>query len=1054
MKDALEIFASRLPPPGSVPGGTYALSSLTGSADAFLALALATGETGSGTLVLAVTPGIPDADRLVDDLRLLTHSPAAPTFQTRILEFPTLLSGDKASLGTRLKTLAALKAWSLSPYPCVVVTPFPALATTIPQGSVPALRFGTDPLTFADICAKLADLGYNRVPTVEQEGDYSVRGGIVDAWSPGDEFPVRAEFFGDDLESLRTFDAASQRSIERIATVELMPIRDKAEGSDDGDRPRTTLLDLLPGDATILALEHNSYQLPVTNGPRPTVYIGDPAPRGVPTMPFQTTPLPGFAELGAEEAHHPELFDAARLRLNQHLEASEKRGDHILRMDDLSGGFEISAGAPGHPGRQGLLVVTKADRVFTKKKTRLSRTVSAQGPRLNDFDDLEPGEYVVHVDYGVGRFIGSSEILMDGKRSEVFTIEYADGAKLHVPSTHAHLLSRYVGVKGEQVHLHRLDGKRWNKDKADAQKAVADLAAALLETQAKREIVPGFVYDVACDGLDAFEAAFPYEETPDQLAAITAIKKDLGGRKPMDRLICGDAGYGKTEVAMRAAYIAALNGKQTAVLAPTTVLAEQHFETFTSRFDGTPVRIESVSRFQSSGTHSGTFKRLATGACDIVIGTHAILSSKIAFRDLGLIIIDEEQRFGVRHKEFLKRLRATADVLTLSATPIPRTLYLSMTGARDLSLLRSPPRERVAVETTVVRDSDQTVRAAIEAELLRGGQVFFLHNRVTTIGKVEKRIKEIFGNQKMPGTDKPIRIVVAHGQMDSRTLARKMRDFERGEYDVLLSTTIIESGIDIPRANTILVDQAHTFGLADLYQLRGRVGRSSKQGHAIFLLPQDGLVDSDARERLAALKRHGGLGAGFNLAVRDLELRGAGNLLGSQQSGHIAAVGFGLYCQLLKRTIAALKGEKLEEIVDVHLNLDFIDYSPASEDADAAAALPYDYVEEEVQRMSIMKRFAEAMDLKVVKALGEELVDRFGKLPPAARRLVKLAELRVLCARARINHVDVKGTRAVFYSCGSRDIAFVRDLKGEKPDRKIQELMGFVQEAKESGSRA
>ena len=325
---------------------------------------------------------------------------------------------------------------------------------------------------------------------------------------------------------------------------------------------------------------------------------------------------------------------------------------------------------------------------------------------------------------------------------------------------------------------------------------------------------------------------------------------------------------------------------------------------------------------------------------------------------------------------------------------------------------------------------------------------------MTTIGKVEKRIKEIFGNQKMPGTDKPIRIVVAHGQMDSRTLARKMRDFERGEYDVLLSTTIIESGIDIPRANTILVDQAHTFGLADLYQLRGRVGRSSKQGHAIFLLPQDGLVDSDARERLAALKRHGGLGAGFNLAVRDLELRGAGNLLGSQQSGHIAAVGFGLYCQLLKRTIAALKGEKLEEIVDVHLNLDFIDYSPASEDADAAAALPYDYVEEEVQRMSIMKRFAEAMDLKVVKALGEELVDRFGKLPPAARRLVKLAELRVLCARARINHVDVKGTRAVFYSCGSRDIAFVRDLKGEKPDRKIQELMGFVQEAKESGSRA
>ena len=800
----------------------------------------------------------------------------------------------------------------------------------------------------------------------------------------------------------------------------------------EGDTPLGSLFDLLPPDATVLALEHNAYNLetvpsfPILHSSFSIFFTGDPAPRGVPTLGFQTAPLPGFAELGAEEAHHPELFDAARQRLDRHIQAAERRGDHVLRLDDLSAGFEIP----------GLVVVSKADRVFTKKKTRRVTASPVSGQRLNDFDDLEPGEYVVHVDYGVGRFVGSSEIVAaDGKRSEVFTIEYADGAKLHVPAAHAHLLSRYVGVKGETVKLHRLDGKRWNKDKADAQKAVADLAAALLETQAKRELVPGFAYDTACEGLDAFEAAFPYEETPDQLAAIAAIKGDLAARKPMDRLICGDAGYGKTEVAMRAAYIAALNGKQTAVLAPTTVLAEQHFETFTSRFDGTPVRIESVSRFQTAGTHSGTFQRLATGACDIVIGTHAILSSKVAFRDLGLIIIDEEQRFGVKHKEFLKQLRATADVLTLSATPIPRTLYLSMTGARDLSLLRSPPRERVAVETTVVRDSDMIVRTAIEAELARGGQVFFLHNRVTTIGKVEKRLREILPK---------LRIVVAHGQMDARTLARKMRDFERGDYDVLLSTTIIESGIDIPRANTILVDQAHTFGLADLYQLRGRVGRSSKQGRAIFLLPADGLVDSEARERLAALKRHGGLGAGFNLAVRDLELRGAGNLLGSEQSGHIAAVGFGLYCQLLQRTVALLKGEKVKEIVDVKLNLDFIDASPASTDPEAATSLPYDYVEEDAQRMSFMKRFAEAMDVKVVKALAAELEDRFGKLPPPAKRLVLLAELRVRCAAERISHIDVKGTRAVFYRCGSRDIAFVRDLKGKKPDRKIHELIGLV----------
>ena len=1035
MKDALELFASRFAPPSLKEGGAVAISSLTGAADAFLALAL----TKGSRLVLAATPGLPDADRLADDLHTLSATiPSARNI--RVLEFPPPLAGDVGALGTRLKTLAALRAWPLSPYPCVLVVSSPALSSPVPTGAPPVISLGTDPIKFGEICEKLATFGYNRVPMVEQVGDFSVRGGIVDAWSPGEEFPIRAEFFGDDLESIRTFDAATQMSIERIDKAALLPAGSKDEEQDK----QCSLLDLLPDSSTVLALEHNDYSLPVprtvASEMRPYqftfVYTGDPAPRGVPTGKFQTSPLPGFAELGADEAHHPELFDAARGRLERHLAAAKKRGDLVLAIDDLSGGFEL-APSTNIAGAKALLVVAKSDRVFAKRNTHLRgrNAALARGARLNDFDELDPGEYVVHVDYGVGRFIGSSEILVNGKRSEVFTIEYADGAKLHVPAAHAHLLSRYVGVKGEAVRLHRLDGKRWAKDKADAQKAVTDLAAALLETQARRELVPGFAYDVECDGIDAFEAAFPYEETPDQAAAIAAVKKDLAAQKPMDRLICGDAGYGKTEVAMRAAFIAAMNSKQTAVLAPTTVLAEQHFETFTSRFDGTPIRIESVSRFQSAATHKGTFQRLATGACDIVIGTHAILSSKIAFRDLGLIIIDEEQRFGVRHKEFLKRLRATADVLTLSATPIPRTLYLSMTGARDLSLIRTPPRERVAVETKVVRDSAATVRAAVGAELARGGQVFFLHNRVSTIGKAEKRLNE---------TCPEARVVVAHGQMDARTLARKMRDFERGKFDVLLSTTIVESGIDIPRANTIIVDHAEMFGLADLYQLRGRVGRSSREGHAYFLLPAEGLVDSDARERLSALQRHGALGSGFNLAVRDLELRGAGNLLGSQQSGHIAAVGFGLYCQLLQRTIAMMKGEKVQDIVDVKLHLDFIDYSPASEDDASAAALPYSYVEEDVQRMSFMKRFAEATDEKVVVALASELRDRFGPLPPAAKRLVALAKLRVACAAAKISNIDAKDRRAVFYKVGSRDVAFVRDLKGKTPDRKIAELISFA----------
>ena len=1042
MEKALRLFESRFLPADIPDGSSFAVSSLTGIANAFAALALLSrGGEPSENVILAVVPGIPDADRLADDLRLVVDASQSIFHRTRILELPPRLDGDKTALGMRLKTIAALRAWDISPYPCVVVAPSAALATPLPPLTEPPLVLAAKektsssaPRRFSDICEQLSKNGYSRTISVEQPGEFSVRGGILDVWPAGEEFPVRAEFFGDDLESLRLFDAGTQISVERIDSATVLPLSSGISGLPAESGNANGLISILPDSATILAIGHGEYSAETLAGRKSThrtVVTGDPAPQGVSVLGFQTAPLPGFAELGAEEAHHPELFDAARQRLDRHLASAAAQGAHILRIDDASSGFELRA----ESGFCGLAVVAKSDRVFAKKKTSRIRGTSSRtktGARINDFDELEPGEYVVHVDYGIGRFIGSSEIVVDGKRSEVFTIEYADDAKLHVPAAHAHLLSRYVGVKGESVNLHRMDGKRWSKDKAAAQKAVADLAAALLDTQAKRETIPGFSYDTDCDGLDAFEAAFPYEETPDQAAAIAAIKKDLASTKPMDRLVCGDAGYGKTEVAMRAAYIAALNGRQVAVLAPTTVLAEQHFETFTSRFDGTPVRIEAVSRFQSSGVHDGTFQRLAAGVCDIVIGTHALLSGKVAFRDLGLIIIDEEQRFGVRHKEFLKNLRATADVLTLSATPIPRTLYLSMTGARDLSLLRTPPRERVAVDTKIVTDSDEIVAAAVQSELERGGQVFFLHNRVTTIGKAEKRLKSI-----VPGA----RIVVAHGQMDTRTLARKMREFERGDADILLSTTIIESGIDIPRANTILVDRADLFGLADLYQLRGRVGRSSRQGRAVFLLPTGGLVDSDARERLDALKRHGGLGAGFNLAMRDLELRGAGNLLGAQQSGHIAAVGFGLYCQLLQRTVSALKGEKVHDIVDVKLNLDFIDLSPASEDPDAAAALPYGYVEEDALRMSFMKRFGEAADMHAVKAIAAELEDRFGRMPPAARRLIKMAELRVICARAGIGGIDVTGTRAVFHENGTRNITAVTTLKSRSADRKLSELL-------------
>ncbi len=1030
--ERMELFEKAFKTVAENPSPMLALSSLTGSAAAFAAAALARSpREGTPGMVLVVTPGLVEADDLVADLAVLERSGTV-----RALEFPPPIEDDRSTTAARLKTAAAIGAYHLRPYPLVIVAPATALATPVPAAAavaaatihlaLPATAETATP-SFADLQTRLLAAGYERAPEVEAPGQFAVRGGVLDAWSPDDAAPIRAEFFGDDLESLRSFDPALQTSTGPLERAELAPV--EIRGSDSEGAP--TIADSLPPGSTLVFLEHNEYSSLVPppeklNAFPRVIFTGDPAPKGVPSADFQTSPLPGFAELGVEAARNPELLEAARSRLHAHIDAARKRGSLVCEDEDLGGGFEVP----------GLVVVTKSDRVFAHRRAAPRRAAASYtGERFTNTIDLDPGELVVHVDYGIGIFQGSTEIEVGGQRSEVFMIEYADGALLHVPTSHAHLLSRYVGVKGEQVKLHRLDGRRWAKEKEGAKRAVQDLAASLLETQARRAVIPGFAYDVEAEGVAEFEAAFPYEETEDQARAIADVKRDMAEPRPMDRLVCGDAGYGKTEVAMRAAFIAAMNGKQTAVLAPTTVLAEQHFETFTSRFDGTPIRIESVSRFQSDATHKGTFQRLATGACDIVIGTHAILSSKIAFRDLGLIIIDEEQRFGVRHKEFLKHLRATADVLTLSATPIPRTLYLSMTGARDLSLIRTPPRERVAVETKVVRDSAATVRAAVGAELARGGQVFFLHNRVSTIGKAEKRLNE---------TCPEARVVVAHGQMDARTLARKMRDFERGKFDVLLSTTIVESGIDIPRANTIIVDHAEMFGLADLYQLRGRVGRSSREGHAYFLLPAEGLVDSDARERLSALQRHGALGSGFNLAVRDLELRGAGNLLGSQQSGHIAAVGFGLYCQLLQRTIAMMKGEKVQDIVEVKLHLDFIDYSPASEDDASAAALPYSYVEEDVQRMSFMKRFAEATDEKVVVALASELRDRFGPLPPAAKRLVALAKLRVACAAAKISNIDAKDRRAVFYKVGSRDVAFVRDLKGKTPDRKIAELISFA----------
>jgi transcription-repair coupling factor (superfamily II helicase) len=993
--------------------------------------------------------------------------------------YPQQMEQDAEAAGARLRVIRALSAQhsALSVQrstPSVVVTSLQALLQPAPdpdaveRASVTLRVGGRYP--FDALVAQLVAAGYERAPDVDAPGRLAVRGGLLDVWPPAASAPWRAEFFDAELESLRTFDPATQCSAEKGESVWLPPCG-------EGGLATVQLADLLPPHAAILWLDHDRIRAGTLFPPEGLrhplswealesrvsarepwlqLFSGDPPPAHTPAAPLEIAALPGLAELGAGEAHHPELLASARKRLLDDFERRARAGETVMVCADTAGTCELLARELGPDTRvqvrrhalsggftlPGLTVAAQPD-LYAVRKQSLRRPVTpaaARGGRVENAADLEPGDLVVHVDHGIGRFLGSTEVEVDGHRSEVFTIEYAEGAKLHVPVSHAHLLSRYVGVAGHKAKLHRLGGRRWTREKADAERAVADLAASLLETQARRNVVEGLSFNAEPPWLHEFEAAFPYQETVDQEKVIADVKRDMAASRPMDRLVCGDAGYGKTEIAMRAAFIAVMNGRQVAVLVPTTVLAEQHFETFTDRMSAYPVKIEVVSRFHSHAKRKRILSAVGHGHVDIVIGTHALLGADVGFKNLGLLIIDEEQRFGVTHKERLKQVRQVVDVLTLSATPIPRTLYMSMTGARDMSLLQTPPRERVAVETKVARDADAVIRTAIRQELSRSGQVYFLYNRVMTIGLMARRLEKLVPEA---------RIAVAHGQMPSSELARIMREFEAGEIDVLLCTTIVESGLDIPRANTILVHRADRFGIADLYQLRGRVGRSSQKGFAWLLLPEYGHVDEDARQRIAALQKHSGLGAGFNLALRDLEIRGAGNLLGAAQSGHIAAIGFGLYCQLLRRTIARLKGEAPPLLVDVDLALDFLDFSPGTLDPGSSACLPYGYVEDEAHRMILHRRIAEAVTVKEVRALRDELADRYGRLPGAVLRLLRITELRVLAAEKRIGRIETRENKVYIYRQRERSPLLTRNhlpiLKGKDADARLTSVFHALQ---------
>jgi transcription-repair coupling factor (superfamily II helicase) len=624
--------------------------------------------------------------------------------------------------------------------------------------------------------------------------------------------------------------------------------------------------------------------------------------------------------------------------------------------------------------------------VAARPEPRKSKTAAF----VSDFRDLTVGDYVVHVEHGIAQYQGLKEIEQDGLTVEFMILEFAEGAKLYVPLTRLDLIQKYRSTDtGPAPQLSRLGTQQWAKTKARVRKAMQDMTAELLKLYAERETVQGNAFSADNEFQRAFEDSFDYTETDDQLSAIRAIKYDMESPQPMDRLLCGDVGYGKTEVAMRAAFKAVQDGKQVAVLTPTTVLSFQHFETFKKRFADFPINIEMISRFRTLKEQKLIAEQVESGKVDILIGTHRILSKDIKFQDLGLLIVDEEQRFGVRHKERLKQMRKQIDVLAMSATPIPRTLHMSLVGLRDMSVIETPPKDRMAIQTVVAKFDEKIVRSAIELELERGGQAYFVHNRVESIFELAARIQEL-----VPSA----RVIVGHGQMSQGELEKVMLAFMHHKYDVLVSTTIIENGLDIPLANTILINRADRHGLSELYQLRGRVGRSNRRAYAYLLIPPDNELNDLARRRLAALKEFSDLGAGFKIAALDLELRGAGNMLGGEQSGHIEAVGFELYTSMLEEAVKAMKGESSAERPTTQLNLGI------------ALRIDESYVPEENQRLRLYKKIAGAQEEKSLDDLRAEMQDRYGALPDSTVYLLEAASLRLECERIGIAQIDRKRT--------------------------------------------
>ena len=1014
-------------------GEQASLDGAWGSSYALVAAALVDHAPGP---IVVVTPTAEESDDLADDLELFTSE--------RCLHFPAWETAASDRIvhddifGDRLRVLKQL-VHAAEPSPDggrasrILTAPVQSLLQPVPRKATlleNSRNFSVgEALDVDDTLRWLAEHGFHSTTAVELPGEFSSRGGIIDVFAPDWGQPVRIELFGDEIESLRQFDVASQRSLQSLAGIEVTVMNQAAEED-------AHLIDYLPANTWFLLA--NSEELAAVGRQymersRDTEWLHSVEESFRRIEDFSSLlASPLAASSGHDVVHLPvesverfsgeidkvrdeldRLGDGSEVFVVTHTEAEIERLGELLRTTRLAsrGALHFALGSLSNGFRlvDHKIILIAARELF--RRGELRRTPKRRlGKAIDSFLDLQEGDLVVHLSHGIGRYRGLSLLDKDGHVEEHLLIEFAGGTKIYVPATRIELVQKYVGGTKTRPTLAKIGGKAWTRQKQAAETAVADLAIEMLDIQAERQSRQGICFEVSSEWQREFDASFPYEETPDQSLGLQAIAADMGNLRPMDRLICGDVGYGKTELAMRAAFKAVDSGYQVAVLVPTTILAEQHYKNFRDRMAEFPVDVAKLSRFCSPQEQRETVKKLAGGTVDIVIGTHRLASKDVQFCNLGLVVIDEEQRFGVEVKERLKSFRSMVDVLTMSATPIPRTLHMSLVGVRDISNLETPPEDRVAIETRVTRWNEELIRNAVLRELNRGGQIYFVHNRVNDIHVVEEKLKRIVPEAS---------VQIGHGQMPESQLEQVMTDFIAHRFDLLLATTIVESGLDIPNANTIFIDEADRYGLADLHQLRGRVGRYKHRAYCYMLIDPGKHLSPNAARRLRAIEEFSDMGAGFAIAMRDLEIRGAGNLLGTQQSGHIAAVGYELYCQLLEAAVRRQKQlpPKLSTHVDIDLPFE--------------AHLPQDYVPDMRMKIDLYRRMSRVERFDHLEELKAELVDRFGQLPDPVLQLLSLAALKMEAAMWQITAIGVEDKFLVFsYSNRNRMEQLARANQG------------------------